>query len=95
MRLDLIFRRRANGASGDVRVGQRFQRTDGAGLVFEVVDSITSFGPPHLRVRRVDDATDTRVFARSALMDKHLFRVVQASSLPPRGGVGHLRLSPT
>ena len=95
MRLSLIFGRGVNGTSGDVRVGQHFQRADGAGLVFEVVDTITSFGPPHLRVRRVDDPTDTRVFARSALMDKHLFRAVQDRSLPPRGGVGRLRLSPT
>ncbi len=95
MRLDLIFRRGANGTSSDVRVGQHFQRADGAGLIFEVVDTVTSFGPPHLRVRRVDDPTDTRVFARSALMDRHLFRALQGSSLPPRGGVGRLRLSPT
>jgi hypothetical protein len=95
MRLNLIFGRGVNGTSGDARVGQHFQRADGAGLVFEVVDTITSFGPPHLRVRRVDDPTDMRVFARSALMDRHLFRAVQGSSLPPRGGVGRLRLSPT
>jgi hypothetical protein len=94
MSLNFLFRRRANGASGDVRVGQQFQRVDGTGLVFEVVEPITSFGPLHLRVRRVDDSADTRVFARSALTNKHMFRAVQGSSLPPRG-LGHLRLSPT
>lgn len=93
MSLNFLFRRRAIGASGDVRVGQQFQRADATGLVFEVVDAITSFGPPHWRVRRVDDPTDLRVFARSALTNKHLFRAVHGSNLPPRG-VGHLRPSP-
>lgn len=91
---DLMFKRSANGTNGDVRVGQQFQRVDGTGLVFEVVEPITSFGPLHLRVRRVDDSADTRVFARSALTNKRMFRAVQGSSLPPRG-LGHLRLSPT
>jgi hypothetical protein len=90
-----MFKRGIGGANGDVRVGQQFQRTDGAGLVFEVVEQVTSFGPPHLRVRRIDDPTDARVFARSALMDKRLFRIVQGNALPPRGSFGHLRLSPT
>lgn len=88
-----FFGRPANGARSDVRVGQQFQRTDGTGLVFEVVDAIPSFGPPHWRLRRVDDPTDLRVFARSALTNKHLFQAVNGGNLPPRG-IGHLRPSP-
>jgi hypothetical protein len=90
-----MFHLDGRGAGSDIRVGQQYQRTDGAGLVFEVVEPVTSFGPPHLRVRRVDDHTDTRVFARSALMDKNHFRVVQGAALPAQGSFGRLRLNRT
>lgn len=78
-----------------LRVGQRFQRNDGAGLVFEVVELVAGFGRPHLRLRRIDDPTDTRVFAHSALMDRHLFRAIDASAPARQRGYAHLRLSPT
>jgi hypothetical protein len=90
-----MFKRGASGSRGDVLTGQQFQRTDGTGLVFEVVEAVASFGPPHLRVRRIDDPTDTRVFARSALMNRQQFRAVGNQGLPARGGFGQLRLSPT
>lgn len=89
-----MFKDGAHGATHDVRSGQQFQRTDSAGLVFEVVESVTSFGVPHIRVRRVDDPTDLRVFARSALMNRRLFRMVQGNDLPHRSNNSRLRLSP-
>jgi hypothetical protein len=79
-------------SSRDIRIGQQFQRLDSAGLVFEVVEAVMSVNPPHIRLRRVDDPTDLRVFSLSALSDKHLFR---ALSDVGRGGTGLLRLSPT
>lgn len=90
-----MFKRGVGRSRSELRVGQQFQRMDGTGLVFEVVEMVASFGLPHLRLRRVDDHTDTRVFARSALMDRHLFRPIHERELPPRGSFGHLRLSPT
>lgn len=90
-----MFKDSAHGAGDSVRDGQQFQRTDSAGLVFEVVETITSYGLPHIRVRRVDDPTDLRVFARSALMDRRLFRVVRDKDLPHRSSSNRVRLSPT
>jgi hypothetical protein len=84
--------RAARDAGEDLRVGQQFKRVDGAALVFEVVGPVASFGQPHVRVRRVDDPTDMRVFARSALNDRHIFRAVDHQTAPPRAGYGHLRL---
>lgn len=82
-------------ADEDPRVGQQFKRVDGAALVFEVVGPVASFGQPHVRVRRVDDPTDMRVFARSALNDRHIFRAVDHQAAPTRSGYAHLRLKPT
>jgi len=82
-------------ADADPRVGQQYKRVDGAALVFEVVGPVASFGQPHVRVRRVDDPTDMRVFARSALNDRHIFRAVDHQAAPPRARYGHLRLKPT
>jgi hypothetical protein len=79
-------------SSRDIRIGQQFQRLDSAGLVFEVVEAVMSVNPPHIRLRRVDDPTDLRVFSLSALSDKHLFRALSDAG---RGGTGQLRLSPT
>jgi len=87
---------RAEGpAEGDLPVGQYYKRTDGAGLVFEVVGPVGSFQQPHIRVRRVDDPTDMRVFARTALMDTHLFRAIDRVAAAPRGAMRQLRLKPS
>ena len=83
----------AKGAQAGVQVGQQYQRTDGTGLVFEIVEVVAAFGPPHLRVRRIDDPTDTRVFALSALADKRRFRAVQGTLLPTRGNYGQIRFN--
>jgi len=86
---------RAEGQADDeLRVGQFYKRTDGAGLVFEVVGPVGCFQQPHIRVRRVDDPTDMRVFARTALMDTHLFRAID-SAAPPRANYAQLRLKPS
>jgi len=78
-----------------LRVGQHYKRTDGAGLVFEVVGPVGSFQQPHFRVRRIDDPTDMRVFARTALMDTHLFRAIDRAAPAARANFGHLRLKPS
>jgi hypothetical protein len=62
-------------------------------LVFVIVEEIRTFGLPHFRVRRADDPTDTRVFAYSALLDRHLFRAIQGQELPEPSDAGQLRLS--
>ena len=76
------------------RVGRHYKRTDGAGLVFEVVGPVGSFQQPHIRVRRVDEPTDIRVFACSALADPHLFREVDLAAAAPGAAQGQLRGKP-
>ena len=75
--------------------GRHYKRTDGAGLVFEVVGPVGSFRQPHVRVRRVDEPTDVRVFARSALTDPSLFREVNPEAAAQRTAHGQLRLKPS
>lgn len=95
MGLNVMVNRRTSVANRELRVGQQLQRTDGAGLVFEVVEPVPSFREPHYRVRRLDDPTDMRVFALSALMDPHVFRPIEDAAPRPRRSHGQLRLSPT
>ena len=83
------------GIDEEPRVGQQYRRTDGTGLVFEVVGPVECFRQPHVRVRRVDDPTDMRVFARSALVDGQSFRAVDQAAAQPRAGLGQLRLKPS
>ena len=78
-------------ASREVKIGQQFQRLDNAGLVFEVVEAVMSINPPHIRVRRLDDPTDLRVFSLTALADRHLFRIVPQETAPTRRAAGQLR----
>lgn len=87
--------RAGQGADEALRVGRHYKRTDGAGLIFEVMGPVDSFRQPHIRVRRVDEPTDVRVFARSALADPHLFREVDLAAAPPRAAYGQLRLKPS
>jgi hypothetical protein len=82
-------------ASREIKVGQQFQRLDSAGLVFEVVEPVMSISPPHIRVRRIDDPTDQRVFSIVALSDRHLFRAVAPAAQPIRGATGLLRYGTT
>lgn len=87
--------RAGRGTDEELRVGSHYKRIDGAGLVFEVVGPVGSFRQPHIRVRRVDDPTDMRVFARTALADPHLFREIDFAAPPPRAPLGQLRLKPS
>jgi hypothetical protein len=82
-----------SGANGLPHIGQQFKRVDQTGLVFEVVEEIITFGLAHFRVRRIDDPTDTRIFAHSALLDRHLFKPIQGTELPSPSATGQLRLS--
>jgi len=68
-------------AADALRPGRHFKRKDAAGLVFEVIGPVGSFRQPHVRVRRVDEPSDVRVFARSALTDPHLFREIDGAAL--------------
>ena len=83
----------SNGAEATPRIGQRFKRADQSGMIFVVTEEVRGFGLPHFRVRRIDDPTDTRIFAFSALLDRHLFRAVQGNDLPEPSDAGQLRLS--
>ena len=82
-------------ANREIKVGQQYQRIDTAGLVFEVVERVMSINPPHIRVRRIDDPTDQRVFSIHALADRHLFRAVSAPAAAVRAAAGLLRFGTT
>lgn len=81
--------------AGAVSRGQRFQKADGTGIVFEVIDLVERSGMPHARLSRLDNPTEERVIAIAALRDKRLFTA--ASGVLPakeqRDGAG-LALAP-
>ena len=56
-----------------VTIGQRFQKTDGTGMVFEVEEQLMILGIPHFRVALVNDRSDKRVLAVSTLEDPKIF----------------------
>lgn len=66
----------------DVTIGQRFQKVDGTGLVFEVADIVSARNLPHARLRRVDSPTEVRIIALSILLDKHHYQLTSDGSLP-------------
>jgi hypothetical protein len=66
----------------DVSIGQRFQKVDGTGLVFEVVEIVSARNLPHARLTRVDSPTEVRVIALSTLLDRHHYQLTSDGSLP-------------
>lgn len=76
-----------------VNPGQRFQKTDGTDMVFEVVDLVDIGGLPHARLSDVLDSSDRRVVSIDALYDRRHFRHAVDGALPRAGPSGRLRLA--
>jgi hypothetical protein len=76
-----------------VNLGQRFQKTDGTDMVFEVVDLVDVSGMPHARLSDVLDPSDRRVVSVDALFDRRHFRHAADGTLPRSGTSGRLRLA--
>ncbi|MFO0998583.1 MAG: hypothetical protein U1F33_18080 [Alphaproteobacteria bacterium] len=66
----------------DVSIGQRFQKVDGTGLIFEVVEIVSAQNLPHARLTRVDSPTEVRIIALAALLDRHHYQQTSDGSLP-------------
>lgn len=64
--------------------GQRFQKVDGTGIVFEVIELVDRANMPHARLSRLDNPGEERVIATVALLDKKLFAPASAGALPAR-----------
>lgn len=64
--------------------GQRFQKADGTGIVFEVIELVDRANMPHARLARMDNPGEERVIAIVALLDKRLFAPASAGALPVR-----------
>ncbi|MDA0702182.1 MAG: hypothetical protein O3A96_02915 [Proteobacteria bacterium] len=76
-----------------INLGQRFQKTDGTDMVFEVVDLVDIGGLPHARLSDVLDPSDRRVVSVDALYDRRHFRHAVDGALPRSGTSGRLRLA--
>lgn len=68
----------------NVRRGQFFQKADGTGIVFEVIELVDRANMPHARLSRLDNPGEERVIATAALWDKKLFVPAPMSALPAR-----------
>jgi hypothetical protein len=75
-----------------VAVGQRYRKTDGTGLVFEVVEFMGGTNFPHARIVQVDNRTEYRVIALSALMDRQHYELAAEGALPVPKTAPPLRL---
>lgn len=64
--------------------GQRFQKVDGTGIVFEVIELVERANMPHARLSRMDNTGEERVFALTALLDKRMFVPASAATVPVR-----------
>lgn len=64
--------------------GQRFQKADGTGIVFEVIELVERANMPHARLSRADNPAEVRVFALTALLDKRMFVPASTGALPVR-----------
>jgi hypothetical protein len=79
----------------EVVVGQRFQKADGTGLVFEVAELVSARNLPHARLTRVDSPTEVRIIALSTLLDKHHYQLTSDGSLPVARRSSPLNLTAT
>ncbi len=82
-------------AERKLEIGQRFRKTDSAGMVFEVVEFVQYGNLPHVLIAPIDDPVDRRIFAVAALFDKCGFVADSSGKLPQPGSAGRLRLSDT
>lgn len=64
--------------------GQCFQKADGTGIVFKVIELVDRAHMPHARLSRLDNPSEERVIAVTALRDKRLFVPASAGALPVR-----------
>ena len=76
-------------------VGQRFRKTDGTGMVFEITEFVQCGNLPHVRVAVVSNPSDRRMLAIDALFDRRHFAPDSDGSLPAEGSGGRLRLPAT
>ncbi|MGE0096228.1 MAG: hypothetical protein AB7M05_05985 [Alphaproteobacteria bacterium] len=67
-----------------VNRGQRYQKADGTGIVFEVIELVDRAHMPHARLSRLDNPSEERVIAIAALRDKRLFTPTSDGTLPMR-----------
>ena len=65
-----------------VAVDKRYRKSDGTGLVFEVVELMNGSNLPHARIVQVDNRTEYRVIALSALTDRQHYEVAIEAALP-------------
>ena len=75
-------------------VGQRFEKTDGTGMVFEVAEHVKAPGLPHVRIAHVGNPSDLRLVAASVLSDRNFFRPTCEGMLRPKTERVRLRLMP-
>lgn len=65
------------GKRNNIDVGAQVQKTNSTNWVWQVTEIVTPSGQqPHARLARVNNPTDTRVFAVAALKDRRFFRRV-------------------
>jgi hypothetical protein len=64
--------------------GQFFQKADGTGIVFKVIELVDRANMPHARLSRLDNPGEERVIAIAALWDKKLFVPASTGALPVR-----------
>ncbi|MFN0042588.1 MAG: hypothetical protein ACKVSF_05175 [Alphaproteobacteria bacterium] len=65
-----------------VAVGQRYRKADGTELVFEVVELVNNASYPHARIVQVENPSEYRVIALSALTDRRHYACESLSNLP-------------
>ena len=80
-------------AERKLEIGQRFRKTDSAGMVFEVVEFVQYGNLPHVLIAPIDDPEDRRLFAVAALFDKRGFVAVSGRKLPRPSSAGRLKFS--
>jgi hypothetical protein len=78
-----------------IDVGQRFRKTDGTGMVFEIMEFVQCGNLPHVRVALVNNPSDRRMLAVAALFDRRHFAPDGDGSLPAEGSGGRLGLATT
>lgn len=56
-----------------IQIGQRFQKADHSGIVFEVLEVVEVEGREHVHLARVDWPSDRRIYAAAAVLDRRMF----------------------
>lgn len=61
-----------------IHVGQRFQKADHSGIVFEVVKVVKVEGREHAHLAQVDWPSERRIYAAAAVLDRRMFLPLKA-----------------